>query len=164
MKEYIKKRLNTILEAYIEPHFIDRFNQRIMNPEIVSVGYEYAPAQYKIVGTYRISDEIKIKVKDVYNKVSRTKFDNKSYGVMVAYINIDKLKINLNPNIDENELKNKNIILVDEKSNSNGNVIYLIIRDNKAVSIFYGKSYVPQTPEKMKVDYIIKNIDNYNIR
>ncbi len=48
---------------------------------------------------------------------------------------------------------------MDFKTQSNGNLVYLIVRNNQITTIYFAKSYVAQDASKMRVDAIIKNMD-----
>jgi len=166
-KQFIKEKLSYLLEAKIEPHFLERLKNRILEADKVNVGYELqgTVGQYKVVGTYQIPHEIKQRALDTYNTIVKTNFPKaQSFGIKVADIIINPKMVDYLPTINPEELKGKTLILVDETSNSNGNIIYAIVRQNEALTIFFAKSYVNQTPEKMKVDIIIKNMANYRPR
>jgi hypothetical protein len=166
-RQLIREKLKPILEAKIDPHFLERLKLRILEADTVSVGYELenTVGQYKIVGTYQIPQDIKQRALDTYNTIVKTNFPkSQSLGIKVADIMINPKMVNYMSHIDMNELRGKTLILVDEATNSNGNIVYAIIRQNEAITIFFAKSYVNQTPEKMKVDVIIKNMANYRPR
>lgn len=177
MKDFIHKRLKEVLnelfltqkliqEAEIDAHFKKRLIDRITNPSEVPVGYEYERGEYKVVGVYPIPKEVKDKALFAYNKIEQINFPkNQDLAIKVADVIINPNLVKYNQGFDRNELKGKNpLVLIDKITNSNGNIIYAIIRANKAITLFFAKSYVPQTPDKMRVNVIIKDINNYRPR
>lgn len=166
VKSFIKNRLNILLEARFSDHLLTRFTSRILNADVVLVGYELdgSVGQYKIVGTYKIPQLVKTQIEDNIRKVANTNFaKNSDYGVQIGYIPIQPQAVQFtHGSLDE--CKGRTLVIVDEGSNSNGNVVYLIVRQDVGTTVYFGKNYVPQTTQKMKVDAIIKNIDNYKKR
>lgn len=155
-----------LLEATFSGHFIDRVNSRLLRQDIVSVGYEIegTRGQYKVVGTFKIPQEIKNQAGIVLNKIENQKFPMKqSYAVQVAYIQINPNQVNFTTGSLE-ECKGKTLIIVDEATQSNGNVIFAIIRTDNGISLYFAKSYVDNSPQKMDVNHVIKNIDKFNPR
>jgi hypothetical protein len=144
-------------EAAVDQHYIDRLYDRILNVDEVKVGIEVSTAQYQIVGTYTIPENLKTIFKDNIAMIESYPFPkNKSYGVKVLDINIDRNKVHYNSATGAKMSFKNPLVIVDETTNSNGNVVYAIIRQNKLETIYFGKSYVPQTTDKMRVDAIVK--------
>jgi len=127
-----------------------------------NVGYEIpgTVGEYKIIGTYIIPDNIKSQIIENAKIIEKYNFPKaKSFGILIANIIIDKNKVNYNAPELKAEAANKVLVLVDEKTNSNGNVVYAIVRENILKTIYFAKSYVPQDAAKLRVDVIVKNID-----
>jgi hypothetical protein len=167
MKPFIKEKLNLILEAKVEPHFLKRLRERILETHEVTVGYEISGTvgKYKKVGTFQIPPEIKQRCLDAYNAIVMTNFPkDRHFGIKLADIMINPKLVRFYEGFDMSEIIGKTLVLVDEDSKSNGNIVYAIVRHNEAITMFYAKNYVPQTPEKMQVDYIIKDMKNYKPR
>ena len=145
-----------LFEALDTEHALTRFKERINQSSFV-VGYEASPQNYIAVGTFEIPENIKTIVSQTVDLILNYNFPKKkSYGIKVLEINIDKNKIAYyNPSLKEDAKMQKLILLAKE---SNGNVVYVIIRENNYRTIYYAKSYVAQTKEKLDVDVIISNL------
>ncbi len=155
IKGFIQSRVNTLLtEADIAGHFLERLSARVLYADVVNVGYEVGVGQYKIVGTYKISPETKAKATAALQKLKETKFGrNKNVAVMVADLYVQPRDVQFTT--DPAEAKGHTLVIVDEVSNSNGNRLYAIVRADIATTLFFAKSYVPITKEKLNVDYIL---------
>ena len=87
----------------------------------------------------------------------------KSYAIKLADLSI-------NPQTDkkiywefdgaDEEAKGKTLIYLDNETNSNGNIIYAIIRNNEVKTIFFAKSYVRVDKYKLNVDVVIEDFEN----
>lgn len=160
----IRKLIRSILSEAErdEPHYSERMYDRFINADTLNVGFEIpgTVGEYKIIGSYVIPESIKAQIIDNARLVEKYNFPrNKSFGVMIANIMIDRNKVKYNSPEDMVESKGKPLVFVDEKTQSNGNIVYAIIRENTLKTIYFAKNYVPQTPEKLRVDVIIKNMD-----
>lgn len=154
--ESVKIRLNEVEANY---HFVERYEDRILKPNIVNVGYEVSVGQYKVVGTYQIPDEVKLRAKEALQKLLQTRFGrNKSVAVRMfdVFVNPKNVNFNVNPSEAQGEV----LVIVDQKTNSNGNKVYAIVRGDVAETLFFAKSYVTITKEKLKVDFIVNNLNN----
>lgn len=164
MKEFIQSKLKTGLnemgvlaesnQTDITPHFAERLNDRVLEPDIVTVGYEIGVGNYRVVGKYQIKPETKSKTIAAYDKLKATNFGkNKDVAVMLADLYIQPRDVQFTT--DPNESKGQTLVIVDDKTNSNGNRVYAIVRRNVATTLFFGKSYIPITKEKLNVDFIL---------
>ncbi len=156
IKQIIKE---VIAEAIKREHYEHRLFNRLIKAEEINVGYELSKTEYRIVGTFAISEEIKQELLTNLAVVENHNFPkSKSYGVKVREIFIDRNKMTfISPELME-ESKNKKLLFVDYETTSMGSVIYAIIRNNILFTIYFAKNYVQQTKEKLNVDAII-NID-----
>ena len=164
IKSFIKTKLNILLEAKIDGHFFDRLKQRILETHDVTVGYEIqgTVGEYKKVGLFQIPPEVKQQVLDVYNSIVKTNFPKqKHFGIKMAELRIEPSKVNFYDGFDMSELKGKTLVIVDDVTKSNGNIIYAIVRYNEAITLFYAKSYANIDANRMNVDVVIKNMANY---
>ncbi len=61
------------------------------------------------------------------------------------------------------ELKNETLLIIDSESKSNGNQIYLILKENNLVTLFFGISYSMEgnEKEKLKVDKYFSSISKF---
>jgi hypothetical protein len=159
----LRREIRKILkEAMTSDHYMERIYDRFLNQSILTVGYEIegTKGEYTPVGTYVLSDANKAQIRQNAQLVENYKFPrNKSYGVKIADIMIDKNQVQYLDESAKLEAKNKVLVFLDEKTESNGNVIYAIIREGELKTIYFAKSYVVQDAAKMRVDVIIKNLD-----
>lgn len=159
----IRKEIRKVLEeAFSEPHYMDRLYDRLLNKESITVGYEIPGTigEYEVVGTYKLPEAIKMQILENAKLIETYTFPkNKSYGIQLGGIPIDKTKVEyLTPELAE-QAKKHSLLFVDEATQSNGNLIYAIVRENKIITVYYAKNYVAQDATKLKVDAIIKNMD-----
>ena len=153
IREYIE-------EAFTGEHSLERLKDRFIDKKQLIVGYELEDSigEYKTLGTYNLSNDEKEDIIRKYNFISNYQFSpEKSYGIRLAYLNIDPKKINFFSDEDKKDSINKKLLFVDENTNSNGNEIYAIVRENVITTIYFAKNYIPQTTSKLRVDNIIKN-------
>ena len=146
-----------LFEATETQHLLDRLYTRFTSTSSLPVGYEYSPMNYKTVGTYDIPDNLKIAMKDNIDLIKNFNFPkNKDFAIKIVEINIDKSKVNYTSG-DKSQTQNNPLVFVDING-SNGNAVYGIVRRNDFTTIYFGKSYVPQTKEKLRVDFMISNL------
>ena len=162
MKEIIK---NILKEAYLSRHLGERFYDRFLNTDFKKVGYEVKGSigEYVPLGEKRLNVDIIQGIKNRLDRIATFNFPSwKSYAVLLADLkinpNTDKIFWDFDDAIDES--KGKTLIYLDEETESNGDLVYVIIRDNKVSTIMYTKSYIPITPQKLKVDTIINDFEN----
>lgn len=159
----IRQEVRKVLEeAFSEAHYLDRLYDRLLNKGSITVGYEIPGSigEYEIVGLYKLPDLIKAQILENAKLIEAYSFPkNKSYGIQLGGIPINKNQVEyLSPEAKENAKKHS-LLFVDESTQSNGNLIYAIVRDNKIITVYYAKNYVAQDAAKLKVDAIIKNMD-----
>lgn len=145
-------------------HYKERLFTRFINKTNLKVGYEIKGTfgEYVPVGTYTIPEHIKSEIIKTTNLVETHVFSpNKSYGVKIASFDIDKSKIVFINDECRFDSAGKDIVFLDSETQSNGNEIYLIIRNCEIKTIFFAKNYVAQNEKKMRVDFIINNINTY---
>lgn len=157
----IRKIVREILkEAFSGGHSLDRLSERFIDRENLQVGYEKegSVGEYKTIGTYNLSDGEKESIKKKYKFIEDYKFpEDEDFGIRLTYIKINPDEINYYSEEDKVDSLGKNLLFVDEKTNSNGNEIYVIIRRNEIQTIYFAKNYIQQTKEKLRVDRIVKN-------
>lgn len=164
MEEIRKIIRKTIKEAVALDHVKRRFEDRFLSTRIMTVGLETGQGNYEEVGTYAIDDNLMNELKSRFELLTKKTFPkNKSYAVKLLDIVIDPSKINyFNPeNIKayQNKMiyKAPFILLNDSAHDSNGNAVYVIIRAGEIVTVMLAKNYVPISPQKMNVDFVIKD-------
>lgn len=151
-----------IFESIKDPHYVERLYDRFLVKDYLIVGYEIPGSygSYEDVGTYVLPENLRAQIIENAKIIENANFPkNKSYGVQLASINIDKSKVNYYNEELKIASQKYPLIFVDRKTESNGNLVYAIIRENTIKTIYFAKSYIMQTPEKLRVDAIIKNID-----
>ncbi len=156
-----------ILEAKLTSHLVDdRFVNRFLTPGLKSVGYEIpgARGEYNVIGKKELTqDQIK-EIQNRINIIEKYNFPkNKSYAIKLFDLIINPQTVLYNSNSDMLDSKGKTLVYVDKDSNSNGNVVYVIIRNNEATTIMFSKSYSNINTEKFKVDAIIKDFNNITL-
>lgn len=158
-----RKEVRKILsEAFKDEHYMERLYDRFLNQSLLTVGFEIPGTigQYEQVGTYVLPDSIKSQILDNAKLIEGYNFPKeKSYGIQIGSIPIDKSKVTY-INEEAKELAKKHTLLfVDEKTQSNGNLVYLIVRNNNITTVYFAKNYVSQDASKLRVDAIIKNME-----
>ena len=107
-------------EAAVDQHYIERLADRILNVSKVNVGVETSIANYQIVGTYQIPENLKAIFRDNIALIESYPFPkNKSYGVKVLDINIDRNKVDYNSATGAKMSFQTPLVIVDEQTNSN---------------------------------------------
>lgn len=159
----IRKLVCEVLEeADLSLHIDDeRLLQRFLDNQEKKVGYEAGVGQYIDVGTKEIpqldKDELLRKL-EIIKKYNFPK--NKSYAVKLLDLYILPETVDFYSSEYKLESKNKTLIYLDTETKSYGNVVYLIIRNNVAVTMMFVPSYVNINNNKFRVDVIIKSFDN----
>lgn len=159
LRKFIQK---TLTEALADQHYIDRLYDRFINADVLEVGFEITGSvgEYEIVGTYVLPATTKAEIVANVELIENYSFPkNKSFGIQIAQFNIDKNKVTYYSEELKNAAKSKTLLFVDKKTSSNGNLVYLIVRNNEITTVYLAKNYVAQDASKLKVDGIIKNMD-----
>jgi hypothetical protein len=154
-----------IEESFIGQHFFERLNDRIIKKDFLNVGFEIkgSVGKYKKVGKIRLTSSEKDDLLSNIELIKRTVFDNsKSFAIELINFKIQHEDVIFFDEDLDYQSEGKNLVVIDDETQSNGDVIYVIIRENRAVTTYFGKSYVPQTVEKMRVDEILKIKDLKN--
>lgn len=154
-----------IEESFIGQHFFERLNDRIIKKDFLNVGFEIkgSVGKYKKVGKIRLTSSEKDDLLSNIELIKRTVFDNsKSFAIELINFKIQHEDVIFFDEDLDYQSEGKNLVIIDDETQSNGDVIYVIIRENRAVTTYFGKSYVPQTVEKMRVDEILKIKDLKN--
>lgn len=162
-KEIIINIVREVLrEAFASDHYQERLYDRFLNGSKLTVGYEIdgSIGEYEEVGVYQLPASIKQQILDNATLIEKYNFPkSKSFGIQLANIMIDKNQVQYFSDRAKIESKNKSLIFLDRKTESNGNLIYAIVRENELYTIYFAKNYVSQDASKLRVDAIIKNID-----
>lgn len=158
----VRKIVREVLsEATRDPHYEERFYDRFLNRDQHIVGYEIegSRGEYREVGTYVLPDLVKNQILENAKIIEGYNFPkNKSYGVQLVNIIIDRNRVQYFDPQSKLDAQGKSLIFVDESTESNGNLIFAIIRENEIKTIYFAKNYVPQDANKLRVDAIIKNM------
>ena len=149
-------------EAFKDDHYIERLYDRFLDQSVLTVGYEIpgSVGEYEEVGTYVLPENIKSQILQNARLVENYNFPKgKSYGIQLGAIPIDKNLVDyVTPELKE-IAKKHTLLFLDRRTQSNGNLVYAIVRDNKIITVYFAKNYVPPDAQKLKVDGIIKNMD-----
>lgn len=149
-------------ESVPKEHYLDRLYDRFLNQDTLLVGYEKkgSVGEYEEVGTYILPSELKAQILENAKLVEGYNFPKgKSFGIQIGTIPIDKSKVSYFSEEAKLQSKDKTLLFLDRKTESNGNLVYAIVRDNQIITIYFAKNYVPQDATKLQVDGIIKNMD-----
>jgi len=145
-------------------HSIERIEERILGMEEMGVGFEFSKGEYSDHGTFVFTERIKEAIIDRVNIICANWFEyNKSYGIFL-------FDFNLNNNLEDiqfhspthkrdakKQIKDgKPLFLISKKSESNGNLLFAIIRKRKLYTLMFVKSYMQNIKSKLRVDEIIK--------
>ena len=161
-KKIVNSLKNLINEAVQSKHYQERLYDRFLNKSELVVGYEIpgTRGEYEEVGTYVLPASIKQQILENAKLVENYNFPkSKSYGIQLAYLPIDKNLIKYYSEDARNQIGNKPLLFLDKQTESNGNLIFAIIRGNEIYTIYFAKSYVSQDTSKLRVDAIIKNLN-----
>ncbi len=159
-------------EAAMTDHVaFDRFERRFLNLSPKPVGFEnrqqsqnnrigYSEVEYTKVGTRSIRQDEINEIKRRMDILRNYKFPlNKSYAVKLYDFMITPDTVDFDSEESKQISKNKTLIFLDEETYSHGNVVYIIIRNNMGITIFFAKGYMPIDASKFKVDTIVKDFD-----
>lgn len=159
----VRNEVRKILEeSFKDDHYIERLYDRFLNQSVLTVGYEIPGSigEYEEVGTFILPENIKSQIAANAKLVENYNFPKgKSYGIQIGVIPIDKNKVDYVSDQARELAKKYTLLFLDRKTQSNGNLVYAIVRDNRIITIYFAKNYVPQDANKLKVDGIIKNMD-----
>lgn len=166
MREIIRYFLK---EAIANQHFVERLHTRFLDIDKLDVGYELNGTSgiYEVIGTYHLPDELKTSVTSHIDELKHYSFPrNKSFGIKIAEIRIDPKRVEYRSDTAKNSLNGHDLLFVDESTNTNGNVLYAIVRNNEITTVYFGKNYVIQSKEKLNVDVIatMKGIREKKVR
>lgn len=151
-----------INEAELTKHVtIERFRQRFLDPAPKRVGYEIGSGgRYVQVGSKKIDSVELDTISNRMNIIEKYNFPkNKSFAVKIYDAFIRPESVDFDSEESKLKSKGKPLVFVDPETGSNGNIVYIIIRENKAVTIFFAKSYVMIDAKKFDVDVIVKDFD-----
>lgn len=163
LRSLIRKLVCEVLEeADLSLHIDDeRLLQRFLDNQEKKVGYEVGVGNYIDVGTKSIpqldKDEL-IRKLEIIKKYNFPK--NKSYAVKLLDLYILPETIDFYSPESKLESKNKTLVYMDTETKSYGNIVYLIIRNNVAVTMMFVPSYATLDNKKFRVDVVIKSFDN----
>jgi len=162
LRLYIRKIINEAMQSI---HYEVRVFNRLVNQDEITVGYEIpgTVGEYNEVGLYALPKELKNKIIENTKIVEDYNFPkNKSYAVKISDIPIDSNQIKYFSEQEKQDVlrTRPTMLFIDKETNSNGNQLYAVVRDNQIVTAFFGKSYsMKNIIEKMRVDVFVKNID-----
>lgn len=161
--EEVRKKVRKILEeAFVKEHYQERLYDRLLNKSVLTVGYEI-PGKvgvYEEVGTYVLPEDVKKQLLENAKLVEGYNFPKgKSFGIQIGVIPVVKENVQYFSEELKEQAKKHTLLFLDSQTQSNGNLIFIIVRDNVIVTVYMAKNYVAQDAKKLQVDAIIKNMD-----
>lgn len=153
---------NILKEAMSDEHYKERLYDRFLNKSVLTVGYEIpgTVGEYEEIGTYVLPENIKAQILENAKLVEGYNFPkNRSFGVQIGVVPVDKSKVQYFNDEFKNEAKKHTLLFIDRDTHSNGNQLFLIVRANVIMTLYFAKNYVAQDATKLKVDAIIKSMD-----
>jgi hypothetical protein len=153
------------LDSYDDTkHSLERIGERISEMDEMGVGFEFSKGEYSDHGNFVFTEEIKEEILEKVNIICVNWFEyNKSYGIFLFDFNLnDNLeKIQFHTPIHKKDAKKqikdgRNLFLISKKSESNGDLLFAIIRNRKLQTLMFVKSYMQNLENKLRVDEIVK--------
>ena len=129
-------------------HSSERLIERIVSQNTLDVVKEGSTACYSKVGEYKLTQLVKDQIVSKVESIKSIDFGNRDYGVLVH--NFGKV-----------------VRTPDMKSESNGDSLYAIVRNNEIFTICFVKSYTGfqnGLEGKLRVDGIVKKLKNFKKR
>lgn len=128
-------------------HASQRLIERIITQDTLDVVTEGSTAVYTKVGEYKLTQLIKDQISAKVEAINSMDFGNRDYGVLVHSFG-------------------KVVRTPDHNSESNGDALYCIVRNNEIFTICFVKSYsgFNGLEGKLRVDGIVKKLKNFKKR
>ena len=129
-------------------HSSQRLIERIVSQNTLDVVKEGATASYTKVGEYSLTQLVKDQIASKVESIKSMDFGNRDYGVLIHSFG-------------------KVVRTPDMQSESNGDSLYAIVRNNEIFTICFVKSYSGfknGLEDKLRVDGIVKKLKNFKKR
>ena len=129
-------------------HGAQRLIERIVSQNTLDVIKEGSTACYSKVGEYKLTQLVKDQIVSKVESIKTTDFGNRDYGILIH--NFGKV-----------------VRTPDTMSESNGDSLYAIVRNNEIFTICFVKSYSGfknGLEGKLRVDSIIKKLSKFKKR
>ena len=128
-------------------HASQRLIERIITQDTLDVVTEGSTASYTKTGEYNLTQLVKDQIVAKVDAIKGMDFGNRDYGVLVHSFG----KVVRTPDLD---------------SESNGDALYCIVRNNEIFTICFVKSYsgFNGLESKLRVDGIVKKLKNFKKR
>jgi len=163
IRQYISATLDKILsEASLTPHFLDRVQDRLERQFVFNVGFESDEiiGKYSKLGTYKLPEDVRIKILKEIAKIESIPYPRgSSFGIL-----LHKFDLNLDTaqffsdgakNVAARKLaRGKTMVIVDDNSLSNGDMLFAIIRNDIGKTLMLVKSYTKNFQRKLRVDNV----------
>jgi hypothetical protein len=158
-------------ELFPTEHFGTRKDERFLTDTldvVVSVPYK-GTLNHTVVGTYTIPKQIKDEINNKINYLLKTKIDRKiSLGIIlykfnnikvsdIRWVNDKARYITLKTLQDNYRTK---IYVSDSKTNSIGDMLFLVVRDNAIITIKYERKHGLELNREHEYDEIITNVED----
>lgn len=175
LKEYIEKSIEELMPSV---HYEKNINVRFRGPVEYTVR-KFSRTRGKLemrdVGTYALSKREKSEAESRIDEVMKVDVpENLVFGIEIYRFNIDIDRINFFSKDDRYEtlrdtLREDNpasVYLVDPQTESVGDILFFIIKENKVITTFLERSFnYESVKEKRSLDFLIKadEIKNYSV-
>ena len=128
-------------------HASQRLIERIITQNTLDIVKEGSTAVYTKVGEYNLTQLIKDQIVSKVEAIKTMDFGTRDYGVLVHSFG----KVVRTPDLD---------------SESNGDALYCIVRNNEIFTICFVKSYTSfgSLEDKLRVNGIVKKLKNFKKR
>ncbi len=129
-------------------HASSRLIERIVSQDVLDVVQEGSTANYTKVGEYKLTQLVKDQIVSKVETIKSMDFGNRDYGVLINSFG-------------------KVVRTPDTNSESNGDALYAIVRNNEIFTICFVKSYSGfknGLEGKLRVDGIIKKLSKFKKR
>ena len=146
-------------------HAKQRLEQRILSQNTIDVRFETSTGNYTKVGVMKITDLFKSNVQSKTERINNTNFKGKDVAVLISQMGINNNVVQFDSKESEMASKGQKLVasVVDSRGESNGDVLYAIIRNNKHITTCMVKSYsgFKSLADKLRVQFVVKNLKNF---
>lgn len=148
LREYAD--LNELMSTYhYDSRLKERFNQDITYPIVMSTP-DQGKLRHEIVGSYPLTEQERLTILDNINTVESVDMpDDSEYGIKIyeyelshSDLDMESLDIDEKLRIMKSIYKgNSTLYLQDPLTKSTGDVLFMIVQDQKMKTILYARSY-----------------------
>jgi len=144
-------------------HASKRIAERIKEMDVMNVGFEFIKGEYTNHGTFTFTDEIKEELIGRVEFMCATWFETfEDCGLLLFDFdlnnNLDKIEFSSKAHkrdAKKNIAANKQLFLLSTKSESNGDLLFAIVRKQNFKTLMFVKSYMKNLEKKLRIDKVI---------